>query len=154
MCCLSGLSYNSGGGDDYGAMVERWLERENGRNSGGGGGGGGKSAPGTLRPPWISHEDTWYWTIDSVLKSQRLTAREYCNVLSPFLGENEIKHSCVSPYCVALSPHASTGYISLVSVRFVNVFCSKSHLNCSRFLNSRHSFPKKSAVDGHTAFQY
>jgi hypothetical protein len=66
-----------------------------------------------------------------VVKSQRLTAREYCSVLlSPFVGENEIKHFSDSPYCVALSPHASTGSILLASARFLIAFCSKSRFNC------------------------
>jgi hypothetical protein len=34
---------------------------------------------------------------------------EYWSVLSPFLGESEIKHFLDSPYCVALFPHTRIG---------------------------------------------
>jgi hypothetical protein len=56
-------------------------------------------------------------------------SREYWNVVCPILGENYMKHFYDFPLCVALSPRTPKGLNFLASVRFQNLFRSKSHLN-------------------------
>jgi hypothetical protein len=64
-------------------------------------------------------------------------------------------HFSGPPYCVAPSPRTLWVYLvsSLASLRFLIVFCCKSHLNCSLFPNFTPSFPKFD-VGVRTTFQY